>query len=55
MYSRTAKLSIKGKILSKRMLLDRIITLIHKLPLFRESAKMAIKRVQEKIRQDYPV
>ncbi len=29
--------------------------MIHKLPIFRESAKVAIKRAQEKMRQEYPV
>ncbi len=30
-------------------------TLVHKLPIFRESARAAIKRVQEKLWQDYSV
>jgi len=43
-YGRTARLSIEGKVLSRSTLLDRVITLVHKLPIFRESAKIAIKR-----------
>src|SRR6266545_8092449 len=53
MYGRTAKLPIEGEVLSKNTLLDRVITLVYKLLIFRESAKTAIKRVQKKIRQDY--
>ncbi len=49
-YSRMVRLSIEGEVLSKDTLLDRVITLVHKLPIFRESAKMAIKRAQEKMR-----
>ena len=55
MYSKTARLPMEGEVLSKSTLLDKVITLIHKLLLFRESARIAIKRVQKKIRQDYPV
>ncbi len=50
MYERIARLPIEGEVLSKSTLLDRVITLIHKLPLFRESARIAIKRAQEKIK-----
>ncbi len=53
MYGRTARLPIKGEVLSKSTLLDRVIILIYKLPLFRESVRITIKRVQEKMRQDY--
>ncbi len=35
--------------------MDRIIGLIYKVPIFRESAKVAINRVQQKIKADYPV
>ncbi len=55
MYSQTARLPLEGEILSRDTLLDRVITLVHKLPIFRESIRMAIKRVQEKMRQDYPI
>ena len=50
MYSRIVRLSIKRKAFSKNTLLDRIITLIYKLSLFRESIKIVIKRVQKKMR-----
>jgi len=55
MYGRTVRLSIEGEVLSRNTLLDRVITLVYKLPIFRESARIAIKRVQEKMRQDYSV
>ncbi len=43
-YGRIARLPIEWKVFSKNILLDRVITLIHKLLLFRESAKITIKR-----------
>ncbi len=55
MYGRTARLLLEGEVLSRNTLLDRVITMIHKLPIFRESAKVAIKRAQEKMRREYPV
>ncbi len=55
MYRRTARLPLKREVLSRSTLLDRVITIVHKLPIFRESAKIAIKRAQEKMRQDYSV
>ena len=55
MYGRIARLPLNGKVLSRNILLDRVITMIHKLPIFRESVKIAIKRAQEKMRQDYSV
>src|SRR6266540_6743469 len=55
MYGQTARLPLEGEILSRDTLLDRVITLVHRLPIFRESIRMAIKRVQEKMRQDYPI
>src|SRR6266498_232560 len=54
MYNRIARLPIEGEVLSRDTLLNRVITLVHKLPIFRESARIVIKRAQEKIRQDYP-
>ncbi len=54
-YGRITRLPIKGEILKKSTLLDRVIILVHKLPIFRESAWIAIKRAQKKIKQDYPV
>ncbi len=44
MYGRTARLPIEREVLSRDILLDRVITLVHKLSIFRESAKIAIKR-----------
>src|SRR6266496_5741099 len=55
MYRRTARLPLKEEILSRNTLLDRVITMIHKLPIFRESARIVIKRAQEKMRQNYSV
>ena len=49
-YGRIAKLLIEEKVLSRSTLFKRVITLIYKLPIFRENARIAIKRVQEKIR-----
>ncbi len=50
MYGWTARLSIEGKVLSRSTLLNRVITLVHKLLIFRENVKIAIKRVQEKMK-----
>ena len=50
MYGQTARLPIERGVFSRDTLLDRVITMIHKLPIFRESAKVAIKRAQEKMR-----
>ena len=55
MYNQTARLPIEEKVLSKSTLLDRVITLVYKLLLFRESVRVAIKRAQEKMRQSYSV
>ena len=54
-YGKTARLPIEGEVFSRNTLLDRVITLVHKLPLFRKSVRIVIKRAQEKMRQDYPV
>ena len=54
MYGRTARLPLEEE-LSRNMLLDRVIMIVYKLPIFRESARIAIKRAQKKIRQNYPV
>src|SRR6266540_840300 len=43
-YGRIARLPIEGEVLSRNTLLDRVITLVHKLSIFRENAKTAIKR-----------
>src|SRR6266498_32565 len=55
MYGQIVRLPIEREVLSRDTLLDRVITLVHKLPIFRESVKIAIKKAQEKMRQDYPV
>ncbi len=52
-YERTARLPLEEEELSRNTLLDRVIMMVHKLPIFRESAR--IKRAQEKMRQDYSV
>jgi len=44
-YDKTARLPIKREALSKSILLDRAITLVHKLLLFKKSVKITIKRV----------
>ncbi len=54
-YGQIVRLPIEGKVFSKSILLDRVITLVYKLPIFRESIRMAIKKAQEKMRQEYPV
>ena len=55
MYDRIVRLLIEEKALSKSILLDRVITLIHKLSLFRKNVRIAIKKAQKKMRQGYPV
>ncbi len=44
-YGKTTRLSIEEELLKSIILLDRIVTLIHKLLLFKESARIIIKRV----------
>ncbi len=55
MYGRTARLPLEEEAFSKNILLDRVITMVYKLPIFRESAKIAIKRAQEKMKQEYSI
>src|SRR6266498_3906561 len=55
MYGRTARLPLEEEVLSRNILLDRVITIVHKLFIFRENAKIAIKRAQKKMKQDYVV
>src|SRR6266498_5657614 len=55
MYGRTARLPLDEEILSRNTLLDRVIIMVHKLSIFRESARIAIKRAQKKMRQDYSI
>ncbi len=50
MYGRTARLPLEEEAFSRNTLLDRVITMVHKLPIFRKSARIAIKRAQEKMR-----
>ncbi len=49
-YGKIARLPIEGEILNRNTLLNRVIILIYKLPLFRKSAKITIKRAQKKIK-----
>ncbi len=43
-FERDLKLPIKKVMLSKNTILDKVIELIYKVPIFRESAKIAINR-----------
>ncbi len=45
MFERDSKLPIKEIILSKKTILDRVVKLIYKVSIFRESVKVAIGRV----------
>jgi len=54
-FRRNLKLPIKEAILSKKIMLDRVIELIHKVLIFRENAKVAINRVQQNIKANYQV
>ena len=55
MFGRDPKLPIKEVTLLENTILDRMIELIHKVPIFRESAKVAIKRAQKKMKESYQV
>jgi len=55
MFGRDLKLPIKEVMPTEKSILDRVIELIHKVPIIRESAKVAIKRAQQKMKHDYPV
>jgi len=55
MFGRDLKLPIKKITLSEKTILDRVIELIHKVPIFRESAKVTINRAQQKIRANYQI
>ena len=50
MYGRTARLPLNEEVLSRNTLLDRVITLVHKLPIFKENVRIVIKRAQKKMR-----
>ncbi len=43
-FGRDPKLPIRKAMLLKNTILDRVIELIHKIPIFRKSAKIAINR-----------
>ncbi len=45
MFGRNPGLPIKEVTLSKMIILDRVIELIYKVPIFRESAKVTINRI----------
>ena len=45
-YERDSKLLIMKAVLSGNIILDRVIELIYKIPIFRKSAKVAINRTQ---------
>ncbi len=47
-YDRIVRLPIKEEVLNKSILLDRVITLIYKVLIFRESAKITIRKIQKK-------
>ncbi len=53
MFKRDLKLPIKEVKLSKITILDQVIELIHKVPIFKESAKVAINRIQQKMKANY--
>ncbi len=55
MFRKTPKLSIKKIILLEKTILNRVIELIHKVPIFRESTKVAINRAQQRMKANYPV
>ncbi len=55
MFRRDPKLPIKEATLSKGTILDRVIELIYKVLIFRESVKVAINRAQQKMRANYSV
>ncbi len=55
MFGKDLKLSIKKVVLLEKTILDRVVELIHKVPIFRESAKVTINRAQQKIRANYQI
>ncbi len=44
-YKRDLRLPIRETELSKKTILDQVITMIHKIPLFKKSVKTTINRV----------
>ena len=55
MFRKDLKLPIKEVLPTERFILDRVIELIHQVPMIRESAKVAIKRAQQRMKCDYPI
>ncbi len=55
MFGRDSKLPIKEVTLSRSTILDKIIKLIYKVPIFRESTKIAINRAQQRMKANYSV
>src|SRR6266498_5922938 len=43
-YGRIARLPLEEEVFSRNILLDRVITMVHKLPIFRKSVRIAIKK-----------
>ena len=52
-FRRDPKLSIKEVMLTYKTMLKRIIELIHKVSIFRKSAKVAINKIQQKMKTNY--
>src|SRR6266508_5575447 len=53
MFGKDLKLPIKEVKLTEKSILDRVIELIHQVPMIRESVKVAIKRAQQRMKNDY--
>ena len=54
-FKRDLKLPIKKVTLSETTILNRVIKLIYKVPIFRENVKIAINRIQQKMKANYQV
>src|SRR6266498_6056336 len=54
-FGKDLKLPIKEVRLTEKSILDRVIKLIHQVPMIRESAKVIIKRAQQRMKHDYSV
>jgi len=55
MFGRDLKLPIKEVKLTEKYILDRVIELIHQVLMIRESAKVAIRRTQQRMKHNYSV
>ncbi len=55
MFERDSKLPIKEATLLRKTILDWVIELNYKVPIFRKSAKIAINRAQQKMKANYQV